>query len=165
MSFIEDVQKSWKIVITSKDLYLENPSKEELLDLITASLPYREITSQIVRLAVHVIKIQIYSKSTTSWEQTIISAVADIKNLNLRRKASGDYYSLEDMHQMMLTKWAPILSWVANESAGQWKTSELRELVAPNTIWTKIQELLSAKTESTEEKEIEKIKPQRKKKK
>ena len=159
------MQKNWKIVITSKDLYLENPSKEELLDLITASLPYREITSQIVRLAVHVIKIQIYAKSTTSWERTITSAVADIKNLNLRRKASGDYYSLEELHQMLLTKWVPILSWVANESAGQWKTSELQKMVAPNAIWTEIKELLLAKNESAEEKAVEKLKPQRKKRK
>lgn len=148
MGFVDDVEKNWKIEITSKDLYLENPTKEELLDLITASIPYREISSQVVRLTVHVIKIQIYSKETTSWKRTIDDAVSEIRSLNLRRKSSGEYHSLEEMREMMQTKWSSILSWVADESAGRWKVSELKRKVHQNETWVKVKEILSKKPKS-----------------
>ena len=138
MRFSSKVKNKWEIVLSSKDIFIEAPSKEELIDLITASLPYREIMSQIVRLAAHVVKKHVYKTETTSWQVTIRDAINDIRSLNTRSKASGVYYNIEEMHQMLLTKWNTVLSWVADESDGQWTVKNIKKTVPIATIWNEI---------------------------
>lgn len=141
MGFVGEVNKKWKMVLSSSDIQLENPTKEEIIDLITASLPYREITSQLVRLAAHVVKVNLYKNSTTSWQTTLRDAALEIRGLNTRHKAKGVYFNYEDMHQMLKTKWNAVLSWVAQESNGQWSVSKLKKEVVLSAIWKEILKL------------------------
>jgi len=138
MSFKDEISTKWEIMITGQDLNLAFPTKEELLDLITAALPEREIASQLVRLAAHLIKVIIYEHTTTSWEQTIEDAVTSIRMANTRRKCSGVYFSIKEMKHLLAAKWVPALSWVAGESKGEWSIPTLKEKITLNQIWETI---------------------------
>ena len=152
MGFVSKVKKAWEVTLTSADIHINNPSKEELIDLISAALPYRDISSQITRLAVHVAKAILYQKTTTSWQTTIRDAVAEIRMLNTRQKASGVYFSLDDMHQMFLTKWNPILSWVAQESDDLWKVPALKKELSANKVWEQMKTLNLASRQTKKKK-------------
>lgn len=141
MKFISKVKNKWEIVISSSDLFLEKPTKEELIDLITSAIPKKEIISQLVRLSAHVLKTLIYERKTTSWETTIRDAILEIRESNTRDRGVGVYYSFEEMHQMFLTRWNSILSWVASESDGQWTVPKLKREVSPKAVWDEIKKL------------------------
>lgn len=141
MAFVDRVKSKWEIVISNKDVFLENPTKEELINLITASLPKKEIISQLIRLAAHVLKVWVYKHTTTSWETTIRDALLEIRESNTRDKGQGVYYNSEEMRQMFLTRWSSVLSWVANESDGQWTVPKLKKVVSAKTVWNEIKKL------------------------
>lgn len=141
MDFISKVKNKWEIVISSNDLFLERPTKEELIDLITSAIPKKEIISQLVRLSAHVLKTIIYERKTTSWETTIRDAILEIRESNTRDRGVGVYYSFDEMHQMFLTRWNSILSWVASESDGQWTVPELKKKVTQKTVWNAVNKL------------------------
>ena len=141
MKFISKVKNKWEIVISSSDLFLERPTKEELIDLITSAIPKKEIISQLVRLSAHVLKTIIYKHKTTSWETTIRDAILEIRESNTRDRGVGVYYSFEEMHQMFLTRWNSILSWVASESDGRWTVPKLKRAVSSKAVWEEIVKL------------------------
>jgi len=141
MSFTSKVKNKWEIILSKADIDLENPSREEIIDLITASLPYKEIESQLTRLAVHLIKPIIYGKTTRSWQTTIKDAVLRIRRYNTRRKAKGVYFSLEDMQKMLFDEWSNILTWTVKESEKKWTISKLKKEVHRNDILEKIKTL------------------------
>ena len=141
MSFASKVKKKWEIVLSKTDIDIENPTKEEIIDLITASLPYKEIEAQLTRLAVHLIKTIVYKKTTRSWKITIKDAVLKIRRYNTRRKAKGVYFNMEDMQKMLRDEWNNILTWIVKESEKKWTISKLKKEIHMNDILEKMKTL------------------------
>lgn len=129
---------TWEIVLSSADIDLENPTKEEIIDLITAALPYKEIESQLIRLAVHFTKEILYQKSTRSWSLSIKDSFSKIKRYNTRRKAKGTYFTEIEMKDMLKDEWQNVLTWVAKESNGQYTKEEIKKQVPFSIIWKEI---------------------------
>ena len=149
-SFKNNVKAKWSIVLSSADLDLPHPTKEELLDLITASLPNREIASQICRLAAHLVKVVVYGKTTSSWQRTIRDSVAEIQFVNTRRKAKGVYFDLAEMQEMFRREWPAVLTWVAKESRQKWTTAMLKKRIKQADVWGKMEKLgIEQRTERT----------------
>jgi len=134
-----NVKRKWQIIISASDIDLYNPTTEEIIDLITASLPYNEIASHLRRLAAHIIKTIIYKKTTRNWQTTIKDASIKIRRLNTRRKAKGIYFDLTAIRKMLTEEWNAALIWVAKESEDQWTVSALKREVSISSIWKKIE--------------------------
>ena len=128
----------WEITLTDSDLDIINPTKEEILDLICASLPYAEIRREIRRLSAYVVKTMAYGKSVKGWQIAIKHSVAEIRETNTRRRAKGVYFDLGDMRAMLTRDWADILNRVVNDSDSVWSTSVLRKKVSISLAWEQI---------------------------
>ena len=133
--------KRWEIVLTSDDLALENPTKEELLDLITASIPLFEISEEINRLAVAVVKIIVYQQSNTILKTEIKEASCSIREYNSRHRGAGVYYSLGELRQILIQRWNAVLARVAEDSNSQWTVSSLKKTVSPSAVWQVIEKM------------------------
>lgn len=132
------VKNKWRIILSASDINLINPTTEEIIDLITAAIPYTEISAQLTRLAAHVIKINIYGKSNKSWNNTVKDAIRQIQKLNTRHKAKGVYFDLKAMRKMLTEDWGAVLTWVAKESDSQWSTAALKKIVSLSEIWDQL---------------------------
>lgn len=133
----------WQIVLSSNEIDLDNPTKEELIDLITAALPYRELESQLIRLASHIVKESLYSTSKRSWTNTIKDSVLKIKRYNTRRKAKGTYFTVTEMKAMLRDEWDNVLVWVAKESDGQFSKEQIKKKVSFASVWAIISQKLT----------------------
>jgi Domain of unknown function DUF29 len=71
---------------------LEGMSKQAIL---------RNIESYLVRLLVHLIKIQIEKRITKSWRSSIVNSVMKIKKLNLKDNKKSYYIKVEEWQEYL----------------------------------------------------------------
>jgi hypothetical protein len=71
---------------------LEGMSKQAIL---------RNIESYLVRLLVHLIKIQIEKRITKSWRSSIVNSIIKIKKLNLKDNKKSYYIKVEEWQEYL----------------------------------------------------------------
>ncbi len=86
-------------------------------------------------LLMHLIKQQAEKHSTRSWDVTIRNAVRQIQRSNKRRKAGGNYLSLEELRETLTDAYQSALDAAALEAfEGRYESSEIAQILDHNTI-------------------------------
>lgn len=94
-----------------------------------------KIFSLSIILLLHLIKQQAEQSNTRSWEVSIRNAVQQIKRTNKRRKTGGYYLTPEELEETLIEAYFLALDRASLEAfKGRYKTEEIAEMVAQNTI-------------------------------
>jgi len=85
-----------------------------------------KIFSFSIILLMHLIKQQAEKRSTRSWDVTIRNAVRQIQRSNKRRKAEGNYLSLEELRETLTDAYRSALDAAELEAfGGQYEAAEI----------------------------------------
>jgi hypothetical protein len=94
-----------------------------------------KISSFAKILLLHLIKRQAEGRTTRSWDASIENAVYEIQKTNRRRKAGGNYLSIEELREAINDAYRVALSGAAAEAFGGCYTGQqLAAMVDRNTI-------------------------------
>ena len=135
-----DMEKLKKILA---ELGCANATYDEIEMLVEAALPKKEIQSHLIILAIHLVKVEIYGRTTASWKNSISNSVIEIHDYNSRNpKKASYYYNFDFMKSLLAAKWDQVLTKVANESNDQFTIKALKKEVKFDDIWIKIEKAL-----------------------
>jgi len=94
-----------------------------------------KIFSFSIILLMHLIKQQAEKRSTRSWDVSIRNAVRQIQRSNKRRKAKGNYLSLEELRETLTDAYRSALDAAALEAfGGQYEASEIALMIDRTAI-------------------------------
>lgn len=94
-----------------------------------------KISSFAKILLLHLIKRQAEGRTTRSWDASIENAVYEIQKTNRRRKAGGNYLSIEELREAINDAYRVALSGAAAEAfGGCYTVQQLAAMVDRNTI-------------------------------
>ena len=94
-----------------------------------------KISSFAKILLLHLIKRQAEGRTTRSWDASIENAVYEIQKTNRRRKAGGNYLSIEELREAISDAYRVALSGAAAEAfGGCYTVSQLAAMVDRNNI-------------------------------
>jgi len=94
-----------------------------------------KISSFAKILLLHLIKRQAEGRTTRSWDASIENAVYEIQKTNRRRKAGGNYLSIEELREAINDAYRVAMSGAAAEAfGGCYTVPQLAAMVDRNTI-------------------------------
>ena len=94
-----------------------------------------KISSFAKILLLHLIKRQAEGRTTRSWDASIENAVYEIQKTNRRRKAGGNYLSIEELREAISDAYRVALSGAAAEAfGGCYTVSQLAAMVDREAI-------------------------------
>ncbi len=94
-----------------------------------------KISSFAKILLLHLIKRQAEGRTTRSWDASIENAVYEIQKTNRRRKAGGNYLSIEELREAISDAYRVALSGAAADAfGGCYTVPQLAAMVDRNTI-------------------------------
>ncbi|WP_434683739.1 DUF29 family protein [Pseudanabaena minima] len=107
---------------------------EEMTEMIKDD-KLNKISSFSKILLLHLIKRQAEGRTTRSWDASIENAVYEIQKTNRRRKAGGNYLSMEELREAINDAYRVALSGAAAEAfGGCYSVQQLAAMVDRNTI-------------------------------
>jgi hypothetical protein len=94
-------------------------------------------------LLLHLIKQQAEQRTTRSWEVSIRNAVRQIQRSNKRRKAGGNYFTLEELREILMDAYNSALDGAALEAfEGRYEAEEIAVRIDRSTIINQAIELI-----------------------
>jgi hypothetical protein len=86
-------------------------------------------------LLLHLIKRQAEGRTTRSWDASIANAVYEIQKTNRRRKAGGNYLTIEELREAIEDAYRVALSGAAAEAfGGSYSVTQLSVMVDRNAL-------------------------------
>ena len=102
------------------------------------------IRSYAVILLLHLIKQQVESRTTRSWDVSIHNFASAIQSKNKRRKAGGFYLELEDLRLALQEAYLAAINTASLEvEEGRYEPGELEQLVNTEEILNRAMALIS----------------------
>jgi len=100
---------------------MEEMSKEDKI---------HKIRSHSIILLIHLIKQQAEQRTTRSWDCSIANAIDEIQYVNKRRKSGGNYFTPDELNEVIAQAYPAALRKAALEAfEGQYTTKQLDEKV------------------------------------
>lgn len=104
-----------------------------------------KIDSYGVILLIHLIKQNAESRSTRSWQLSIENALREIKKINKRRKAGGNYLSQPELQEILEDAYEIAIKKAASEAfEGNYEAEELAGMVNKQEILSQAMDLLKS---------------------
>lgn len=145
----EEVETEMEELLTLKSLLLKGDIQGALaladeLEEMSRDDKISNIRSYAVILLLHLIKQQVESRTTRSWDVSIRNSASAIQSKNKRRKAGGFYLEPEELRLALQEAYLAAINTASLEvEEGRYEPGELEQLVNTEEILNRAMALIS----------------------